>query len=126
MEAQHKSPWIIDSFTELETRRELAKRATLLSIEEFKAAREQGTVLYPEPVTEPQPAENLTDKPVLVSPSQEQPDIDDVPSNIASDLPTLSDTPSELSNRLPDPMIPPKISEPHQPEPGHTSMEQAS
>jgi hypothetical protein len=76
MEAQHKSPWIIDSFTEHETRRELAKRTPLMTIEEFKAAREQGTLLSSQPVVESQPAENFTDEPILISPSQEQAAID--------------------------------------------------
>jgi two-component system, chemotaxis family, response regulator Rcp1 len=39
MEAEHNPPWIIDSFTEHETRRELMKRVPLMTIEEFKARK---------------------------------------------------------------------------------------
>jgi len=46
---KHTSPWIIDSFTKYETRRELAKRAPLMTIEEFEAKRRQAIAVSQEP-----------------------------------------------------------------------------
>jgi hypothetical protein len=105
MEAQHKSPWIIDSFTEHETRRELAKRAPLMTIEQFKASREQGSVLPSEPVAEPQIVEIVNGELALLIPSQRQPALDEVPSTTASDLPGLA-APEEGTNQFPEPATP--------------------
>ena len=44
MATKYQNAWIIDKFSESETRHELAKRVPLMTIDEFKIKREQGSV----------------------------------------------------------------------------------
>lgn len=48
---KHQSPWIIESFAKHDVRRELARRAPLMTIEEFAARRRQGSGVTTEPAT---------------------------------------------------------------------------
>jgi hypothetical protein len=49
---KHQSPWVIESVAKHEVRRELARRAPFMTIEEFAARRRQGVGVMVEPATE--------------------------------------------------------------------------
>jgi hypothetical protein len=112
MEAQHKSPWIIDSFAEHETRRELTKRVPLMTIEEFKVSREQGTALPSKPVPEPLTTEATIEEPVPVSTPLNQAPIDEAPTTGVADFARPGATPEAPAERSPEPAKQPAMSEP--------------
>jgi hypothetical protein len=62
---KHQSPWVIESVAKHEVRRELARRAPFMTIEEFAARRRQGTGLTVELATEATslPADQLQTSP---------------------------------------------------------------
>jgi hypothetical protein len=67
MKDKHQSPWIIESFAKHDVRRELARRAPLMTIEEFTAARREGTGIAEGPATEATslPADQAPQTPAL-------------------------------------------------------------
>jgi hypothetical protein len=113
-EAKHQTPWMIKEFAELDMKREFATRVPLLTIEEFKAKRDQQPgSFFLKPVPDPAPAEAATPEPVATTPATEEVAIDqDVPAP-AVDAPAASvverGEPPKLS---PDPATPPVTSEP--------------
>lgn len=70
---KHKglSSEMIDAFADQETKRELGTRAPLLTIEEYKTKREQGTVLLSKLAPEPPPAEEVSAEPAVALPFSE-------------------------------------------------------
>jgi hypothetical protein len=121
MEAQHKSPWIIDSFAEHETRRELMKRMPLMTIEEFKTSREQGIALSSKQALEPVTAEAIAAEPEPVTPLNEA-TVDEVSSIRVGDLPAPGATTEEVAERSSKPAIE-LVSELPETEPGREPME---
>jgi len=68
---QTMSSGLIDSFADQETKRELGKRAPLLTIEEFKTKREQGSVFFSQPAPESPSADELPAEPAVTLASAE-------------------------------------------------------
>jgi hypothetical protein len=105
------SDTMIDGFARQETKRELGKRAPLMTIEEFKAAHEQGTVLSSKPAFEAPSVGATITEPVTTSPPLKQAPLDEVhpPTETDSHLPGAER--GVATTGSPEPAAQPAISE---------------
>jgi hypothetical protein len=106
LQKEHTTPWIIDSFTKHKTRSELAKRVTLLTLEEFVNQKRQGIDFSLKPVGLPPDAET-------VSGSALPPDVAvrDGADSIAPDPPAAPAERGQANPPAPNPATQPAISE---------------
>ena len=75
-QGRYQNQWLIDDFTERDTRRELGKRAPLMTLEEFKTNRDRQPELPLKPVAEPVVSDDFGLEPDVLPirpPSQNQP-----------------------------------------------------
>lgn len=107
MREKYKTPWMIDQFTQQETRRELGTRAPRMTIEEFKASREEGAGLSPKSVAEPLTAEPETGGAVLSTTSLEETAVDQPSANTAADPPAAAPERGEAIELFVEPATPP-------------------
>jgi hypothetical protein len=128
MKDKHQSPWIIESFAKHDVRRELAKRAPLMTIEEFAARRRQGSGVTWETAIEATslPANQESPRPVPNEPLSDQssPAIAaNTPTNAEEGNAAIEPLPQTATNpAIADPAAP-LISYPPPPEPGADSVE---
>lgn len=108
MRKTHSNPWIVDSFAKYEVRRELAKRVTLMTIEDFAAKRQQGSDANPAQAAE---ASSLTEEPEFRPPPIEPPSHPTNPDIPANPSARVHEEP-EVMHLLPEIATPPAISEP--------------
>jgi hypothetical protein len=107
---QTMSSGLIDSFAGQETKRELGKRAPLLTIEEFKAKREQGTVFFPKLVPESPSTDELPAEPAVTLASAETV-AEQAPADTPPDSAAPDEERGEAIEQKPEPAKPPEIPE---------------
>jgi len=108
---KYTTPWMIDQFAQQETRRELRKRAPLMTLEEFKAHRTQEPSLLLQPVPDLPPADADPAEPAAATPVAEEAVIDQIP-NSAADAPPPTAERGDAVQSAPEPATNPAISEP--------------
>jgi hypothetical protein len=112
-ETKYQSPWMIKEFAEQDMKREFAARVPLMTIEEFKAKRDQQSdSFFLKQVPDPTPAEATTPEPVTSTPATEMVAIDPVAPATAADGPPVSAERGEVLQPSSDPTTPPISSEP--------------
>jgi hypothetical protein len=109
MRAKHSSPWIVDSFAKFEVRRELVKRVPVMTIEEFTAKRQEGSVSTPKPVAD---GASLTEEPDFREPPPSEQALHTTDPEIAENAPASINQEGEAIQFLPDAATIPAISEP--------------
>jgi hypothetical protein len=110
-QGRYQNQWLIDDFTERETRRELGKRAPLMTLEEFKINRDRQPELPLKPVAEPVASDDFGLEPDVMPIDAEIPapatppptDFILVPDR--DEAAVLGSTPHEPSTAMPEPVV---------------------
>ena len=108
----YASPDTIDRFARHEIRHELRKRVPLMTLEEFKANREQGPVSFPQLIPEPLAGDAAPGDLASATPVDEEAAIDQLPPNGAADSPPPHIERGDAVQSAPEPATNPAISEP--------------
>ena len=112
-EAKHQSPWMIKEFAELDMKREFASRVPLMTIEEFKAKRDQQSdSFFLKLVPDLVPADATTPQPVAITPPPEEVVTKEVVPATVGDPPAAGGEMGEVPSLLPETAVPSIISEP--------------
>ncbi len=110
-QGRYQNQWLIDDFTERETRRELGKRAPLMTLEEFKTNRDRQPELPLKPVGEPVASDDFGLEPDVMPIDAEIPapatppptDFILVPDR--DEVAVRGSTPHEPSTAMPEPVV---------------------
>lgn len=109
LRAKHSNPWIVESFTKFEVRRELAKRVPLISIEEFEVKRREGSEGSPEPIGE---SPSLAEEPEFREPPPVEQSLPRTDLDGVANPPAATDNSAEAIPAPLEPATPPAMFEP--------------